>query len=514
MFILPSKPHTGPPPGHSYAMNGLNARIAAFLVKTNSVSNMQPTDSTLKNAFTTISDKWDKEIIPVLEEYIRIPNKSPAFDANWKQHGHMDQAMKLIQDWCSQQDIAGLTLELLEDEGRTPLLYMEIPGQIDETILMYGHMDKQPEMTGWDKDKGPWIPVMQDGKLYGRGGADDGYATFASLTAIQTLQQNNIPHARIVIVIEGSEESGSNDLIPYLEKLSPKIGHPNLIICLDSGCGNYEQLWGTTSLRGLIGGNLHVEVLESGVHSGVGSGIVPSAFSILRQLLERIEDKTTNRMTVDELTVDIPQQRIEQAQQAADSLGELILSNYDFAGNTQPTTNDLAELLLNRTWRPALSVVGMDGLPPTESGGNVTLPSVTVKLSVRIPPGVNPEAGEATLKKLLETNPPFNATVRFTPEHGASGWNAPLLAKWLEDANERASQLFYGKPAAYIGEGGTIPFMPLLGEMYPEAQFMISGVLGPKSNAHGPNEFLHIDMVKRLTGCIASVIATHYEEFS
>ena len=396
-----------------------------------------------------------------------------------------------------------MTLELLEDEDHTPLLYLEIRGQIDDTILMYGHMDKQPEMAGWDDDKGPWTPVIHDGKLYGRGGADDGYAVFASLTAIQTLQQHNIPHARIVVIIEGSEESGSNDLPHYLTKLSPKIGSPNLIICLDSGCGNYEQLWSTTSLRGIIEGKLRVDVLKNGIHSGVGSGIVPSAFSILRQLLARIEDENTHQLTLDALKTSIPQQRIDQARHAADALGEMIL-----------TTDDLAELLLNRTWRPALSVVGMDGLPPTETGGNVTLPHITVKLSVRIPPGIDPEVAVTVLKETLEANPPFGAKVQFTAGHGGPGWNAPPLAKWLEDASDRASQLFYNKPAAYIGEGGTIPFMGMLGQMYPQAQFMIAGVLGPKSNAHGPNEFLHIDMVKRLTGCMASIIATHYEEFS
>lgn len=475
---------------------------------------MSSTDSLLKNSFSAISNKWDNDIIPQLETYISIPNKSPAFDAKWKEHGYMDQAMQLIKTWCEQQDINGMKLELHEAEGRTPLLFIEIPGQIDDTLLMYGHMDKQPEMTGWDEDKAPWKPVIQDGKLYGRGGADDGYAVFASLTAIQTLQQNNIPHARIVILIEASEESGSDDLPFYLKQLSNKIGTPNFVICLDSGCGNYEQLWGTTSLRGIAGGLLNIKVLKDGIHSGMGSGVVPSTFSILRQLLDRIEDKTTNQITVEGLTVNIPKQRIEQAKQAAESLGDMILSNYTFAGKTQPTTHDLAQLLLNRTWRPALSVVGLDGLPPTEKGGNVTVPELTVKLSLRIPPGIDPDKANQILKEILEANPPFNATVTYVANDSGPGWNAPPLADWLEKANDRASHLFYDKPAAYIGEGGTIPFMGMLGEMYPEAQFMISGVLGPKSNAHGPNEFLHIDMVKRVTGCIASIIASHYEQFN
>jgi acetylornithine deacetylase/succinyl-diaminopimelate desuccinylase-like protein len=475
---------------------------------------MQSTDSTIKNSFSYISDKWDEDIIPQLETYISIPNKSPMFDSNWKENGYMDDAMQLIVDWCKRQDINNMSLELLEDEGRTPLLFLEIPGTINETVLMYGHMDKQPEMTGWDADKAPWKPVLQDGKLYGRGGADDGYAIFASLTAIKVLQDNNIPHSRIVIIVEASEESGSNDLPHYLNQLNDKIGHPNLVVCLDSGCGNYEQMWSTTSLRGLIEGDLRIDVLKDGIHSGVGSGVVPSTFSILRHLLDRIEDSSTHQIILDALNVEIPEQRIDQAHQAAEALGDLILSNYTLVDDTRPVTDVLGELLLNRTWRPALSVVGTNGLPPVEEAGNVTIPTLTTKLSIRIPPGLDPDKAVLALKETLESDIPHGATVSFTPGHCGPGWNAPPVATWLEEANNKASMLFYDKPSAYIGEGGTIPFMGMLGEMYPQAQFAITGVLGPKSNAHGPNEFLHIDMVKRLTGCIASVLASHYEQFS
>jgi acetylornithine deacetylase/succinyl-diaminopimelate desuccinylase-like protein len=475
---------------------------------------MQSLDTILKNSFPDISDKWDNEIIPLLETYISIPCQSPMFDPNWKQNGYIHKAMQLMVNWCKQQNISDMKLDVLEQDGRTPLLLLEIPGSIDETILMYGHMDKQPEMKGWDADKGPWKPVIQDGKLYGRGGADDGYAIFASLTAIQTLQKNNIPHARIVIIIEASEESGSNDLPFYLTQLKSQIGEPNLVICLDSGAGNYEQLWSTTSLRGLVEGTLSIEVLKDGIHSGVGSGVVPSAYNILRQLLDRVENHTTHEVLLDKFKTTIPEQRIEQARNAAAALGDTILSNYTLVGKTQPITDDLGELLLNRTWRPALSIVGKDGLPSVETGGNVTLPKLATKLSIRIPPGVDPDKATQALKDTLEKNPPHNANVLFTPGHGAPGWNAPPVAQWLEEASNHASNLFYGKESSYIGEGGTIPFMGMLGDMFPSAQFLISGVLGPKSNAHGPNEFLHIDMVKRLTACIASVIAAHHNEFS
>ncbi|PHQ79403.1 MAG: peptidase M20 [Coxiella sp. (in: Bacteria)] len=474
---------------------------------------MQPTDIKLKNSLEAISKKWDDDIIPQLQNYIRIPNKSPMFDPEWKEHGFMDQAMQLIIDWCQQQGINNMTLQRLEEPGRTPLLFIEVKGDIDDTILLYGHMDKQPEMEGWDDDKGPWHPVILDGKLYGRGGADDGYAVFASLTAIKTLQDNNIPHSRCVIIIEGSEESASHDLPHYLKQLKAQIGNPSLVICLDSGCANYEQLWSTTSLRGVIEGVLKIDILHCGIHSGVGGGVVPPAFNILRQLLDRIQNHTTHEVLLEELKADIPQQRVEQAQLATEQLGEAIISGYPFVGDATAVTDDLTELTLNRTWRAAMAVVGSDGLPSSEKGGNVTIPRLSVKLSLRIPPTCDPDTAIAAVKKILEENPPHDAQISFTPGHGGAGWNAPALTPWLEAANEKASQLFYGKPAGYIGEGGSIPFMGMLGDMYPDAQFLIAGVLGPNSNAHGPNEFLHIDMGKRLTGCVASVIASHYDAF-
>ena len=463
-----------------------------------------------EKAYPEICQTWDQEIVPQLEDYIRIPNKSPAYDSDWKAHGYMDKAMQLIINWCKKQLIANLHVTLLEEEGHTPLLFIDIPGENEETVLLYGHMDKQPEMRGWDKGLDPWQPVLRNGKLYGRGGADDGYAIFAALTAIATLQRHKIPHARCVVLIEASEESGSPDLPFYLQKLQSRIGKPNLVICLDSGCGNYEQLWSTTSLRGLIIGILTIDVLHKGIHSGMGSGVVPSTFHILQLLLNRIEDLQTGAIRLQELQVNIPQPFQQQAQIAAQILGNQLSHDYPFVESTQPLHSDPAELILNRTWRPALSITGIEGLPNLSQAGNVTIPNLAVKLSIRIPPGCDPQQGQEALKRILEQNPPYQSKIAFNTTDGSAGWQAPILAQWLATANEKASQLFFGKPAAYMGEGGSIPFMGMLGRMYPEAQFLITGVLGPNSNAHGPNEFLHLDMAKKLTGCISMVLALHY----
>jgi acetylornithine deacetylase/succinyl-diaminopimelate desuccinylase-like protein len=461
-----------------------------------------------------ISDLWDTEIVPQLMDYIRIPNKSPMFDKDWVAHGHMDAAVKLMETWARAKlpALPGATLEVVRLEGRTPLIYIEVPGQNDDTVVLYGHLDKQPEMTGWLDGLGPWTPVLKGDKLYGRGGADDGYAIFGSLAALLALQEQGIPHARCVILIEACEESGSYDLPYYVDHLASRIGNPSLVVCLDSGCGNYEQLWLTTSLRGMTGGELTVQVLEEGVHSGDASGVVPSSFRILRELLSRLEDQETGRIKPNELYADIPQQRIDQAKVSAGVLGKEIYTKFPFVEGMHPVTEDLTELVLNRTWRPQLAVTGVDGMPPLESAGNVLRPKTSVKLSLRVPPTLNGAKAGEFVKQLLEKDPPYGAKVSFKLEKDGSGWNAPQLSPWLENAVADASERYFGKPAAYMGEGGSIPFMGMLGSKFPQAQFLITGVLGPHSNAHGPNEFIHIPTGKKVTMVVADVVARHYEQ--
>ena len=457
-----------------------------------------------------VNEIWDKSIIPTLMDYIRIPNKSPLFDPHWKKHGHMDKAVELLSNWCRQNAIDNMKIEVVQLENRTPVIFIEIPGSSDDTILLYGHLDKQPEMSGWDADLDPWKPVLKGDKLYGRGGADDGYATFASLSAIKSLRAQNLPHARCVILIEACEESGSYDLPFYIDALEKQIGKPSLIICLDSGCGNYNQLWITTSLRGLVGGVIHIDVLKQGIHSGTGSGIVPSCFIVLRQLLNRIENESNGEITLQDLFVDIPEQRIEQAKKTAKILGKRVFEDYPFHDNVLPVKNDIAELILNRTWRPALAVIGAEGLPKPENAGNVTLPALAIKISMRLAPTCDAQKALALVKKTLETNPPFHAKIVFDAKEAATGWNAPAENPWLTTAAARASKNYFGEDAMYMGEGGSIPFMGMLGKKFPHAQFLITGVLGPNSNAHGPNEFLHIPTGKNLTCCVAEVIAAHY----
>jgi acetylornithine deacetylase/succinyl-diaminopimelate desuccinylase-like protein len=457
---------------------------------------------------------WMTSVIPTLEEYITIPNQSPAFDAHWRQNGHMDRAVEVIVRWVQQQQVPGLTLEVMRLPGRTPLLLIEIAGDHStagaaHTVLLYGHLDKQPPMDGWETGFGPWTPVLREGKLYGRGAADDGYAVFAAVTAIGALKAQGLPCARCVIVIEACEESGSFDLPPYIDALASRIGTPDLVVGLDSGCGNYDQLWVTCSLRGLLTATLTVSTLTEGVHSGAASGIVPSTFRVLRRVLERVEDAATGAIIPSDFYVVVPDDRQRQIAATAAVLGATVYESLPFQPGTAPVTYDVVELLLNRTWRPQLEITGAAGFPPIEQAGNVLRPFTTVKLSLRLPPTADPHAAAQRLKTLVEDNPPSGARVQCECSEGSAGWNAPSLSPWLEQSIARASRDFFGRDACYMGEGGTIPFMGMLGRKFPQAQFLITGVLGPHSNAHGPNEFLHIPTAMRVTCAVARVLHDH-----
>jgi acetylornithine deacetylase/succinyl-diaminopimelate desuccinylase-like protein len=458
-----------------------------------------------------IDQCWGNEIVPALIDYIRIPNKSPSFDPDWSGHGYMEEAVALFERWARAKLHAfpGATLEVVRLPGRTPIILIDIPGHGADTVLLYGHLDKQPEMTGWTDGYGPWIPRLEGDKLYGRGGADDGYAMFAALSALLALREQSVPHARCVVLIEACEESGSYDLPYYVDHLAAKLSGPSLVICLDSGCGNYDQLWLTTSLRGMASGTLSVQVLDEGVHSGDASGIVASSFRILRLLLSRLEDEKTGAVRPSELYVQVPPERVAQARRAAAALGNTVYTKFPFVPGMSPMTDDLTELVLNRTWRPQLAVTGIEGLPTPVDAGNVLLPLTVAKLSLRLPPTLDAAAAGTCLRTLMKKNPPYGARVDFEVESSAAGWNAPVLSPWLEQSLAHGSELAFGAPPAYMGEGGSIPFMAMLGEKFPRAQFVVNGVLGPHSNAHGPNEFLHIPTARRVSLVIGQVLADH-----
>jgi acetylornithine deacetylase/succinyl-diaminopimelate desuccinylase-like protein len=463
----------------------------------------------MANSF--IDRLWDTDVVPTLSDYLRIPNKSPMFDPQWESHGYMAKAVAQFEAWAKKHlaKIPGAKVEVIAPAGRTPLIFIDIPGTAPGNVLLYGHLDKQPESTGWWDGFGPWTPVIKDDKLYGRGAVDDGYSMFVALSAILALHDSGKPHARCVLTIESGEESGSPDLEWYINTLSDRIGAIDLVVCLDSGAGNYEQLWLTASLRGIAAGKLTIRVLTAGVHSGDTSGIVPSSFRVLRTLLSRLEDENTGEIKLKALKAEVPAERLDQAEATADILGDEVWNRMPFVSGVKPMGHGKKELILNRTWRPQLAVIAMDGYPKPDEAGNVLLPYTVAKLSMRLPPTCDATKAVAEMKKVLEADPPYNAEVTFVTEAGQDGWNAPSLAPWLEKAVSAASHDHFGKPAGYLGEGGSIPFMSFLGRKYPGTQFVVTGVSGPGSNAHGPNEFLHLPAAKKLSASVADILAAH-----
>jgi acetylornithine deacetylase/succinyl-diaminopimelate desuccinylase-like protein len=463
----------------------------------------------LEQLRAAVNKVWDESILERLIAYVRIPNKSPMFDPEWESHGHMEAAIQLMADWCRAQPVRGMKVEIRRLPGKTPLLLVDIPGELPGSVLLYGHLDKQPEFTGWLQGLGPWEPVVRDGKLYGRGAADDGYAVFSSLTAIAVLQAQKVALPRCVLLIEACEESGSVDLPAHLDTLGDSIGDPSLVVCLDAECGNYDQVWCTTSLRGNVTGRLRVRVLTEGVHSGMATGIAPTPLRIAAQILARIENPVTGDLLLEELQASIPKDRRAQVTAAAKVLGDSVAGKLPWVPGVKPLSNDPAELIINSTWRATLAVTGADGLPPVMSAGNVLLPELSFKLSLRLAPTTDPAKATKALREALERDPPYGAEVKFESEGGTGGWNAPAFAPWLEESITRASREIYGRDAVHIGCGGSIPFMGMLGARFPRTQFFITGVLGPHANAHGPNEFLHIDYAKKLTACVSLVLADH-----
>jgi acetylornithine deacetylase/succinyl-diaminopimelate desuccinylase-like protein len=479
---------------------------------------LRPEETAALAAFS--NEAWDQRIVPALTDYIQVPAKSPMFDADWAANGYVDRVVRDAAAWVESRKLPGLKLEVVRLEGRTPVMLFEVPAtrsESSDTVLLYGHLDKQPEFNGWRNDLGPWTPKYEEGLLYGRGGADDGYAVYAAISALEALHAQGLPHPRCVGLIETCEESGSPDLPHYLDVLKPRLGNVGLVVCLDSGAGNYDQLWLTTSLRGMVSGVLKVEILTEGIHSGDASGLVPSSFRILRQVLDRLEDSKTGQLLPESFHCAVPASRLAQAEATAAILKEQVWKRMPWVcgadGNPAlPTTTDPVQGLLNRTWRPTLSVTGVEGFPDLKSAGNVLRPYTAFKLSLRLPPLVDGNEASLKLKALLEDNAPYNARVTFHADGragalGATGWNAPELAPWLENTMNAASQAHFGAPVGYIGQGGTIPLMSMLQKGFPAAQMMVCGVLGPKSNAHGPNEFLHVPYGKKLTAAVAQVIA-------
>lgn len=457
----------------------------------------------------TVRTAWADEVLPSLSDFIRIPALSPAFDADWAASGQLEAAIGHVQSWLRAREIPGATVDVVRLEGRTPVLLLDVPataGAEDKgTVLLYGHLDKQPPAGDWSTGLDPWTPVVHNGRLYGRGSVDDGYAGYAAMVALEAVRAGGGAHARAVVLLETGEESGSPDLPAYLEHLSERLGQVSFVVCLDSGGSDYERLWLTTSLRGLAQVHVTARVLDSGQHSGLASGIVPSSVRVLRRLLDRLEDSETGAITLAACNVDIPADRLAEARATAE-VASGASAAFPLHGSTRPVATDDVELLLNNTWRPTLSIIGASGLPEPEDAGNVLRAATALALSFRLPPTADSAAALHAIEQTLTADVPYGTTIELSGREAADGWNAPELAPWLAHALHEVSDQVFGKPWRSSGLGGSIPFMGLLGQKYPDAQFLVTGALGPDSNAHVPDEWLHLEHAQRITEAVAMIL--------
>ena len=459
-------------------------------------------EKTLKDA----KKDFEERIIPGLEEFIRIDNLSPEFDPEWETNGKAEKAGMHLINWAKSQGIKGLKAELIKEPGKTHLILIEIESQgIDKTILLYGHFDKQPALGEWNEGLHPNKPVIKDGKLYGRGASDDGYALFAMIEAVKLIQMQNGKHSRIVITLESGEESGSPDLVPYLKKLNNRIGNPDLMICMDSGCKDYSSLWLTTSLRGIINFELEIECLKESTHSG-NSGVAPDSFTVLRILLDRLDDSKSSKVKAP-LNVEIPQYRIEDAKKLAEYQKEKVVTDsVNLKEGVKPLSEDYKELILNNTWRPTVVVIGMTGVPPAECAGYILRHKTKVKISIRLPPTFDCKEAEKVITELLTKDPPFNSIINVKINVSLNGWAAKDMNKSLKKSFTESAKFLFKNDYYNCGEGGTIPFIPELAELYPKCEILVTGVLGPGSNAHCPNECLNLDYTNKMIVALSHVI--------
>ena len=455
----------------------------------------------------TIDKIWDTRALPALMDFIRIPCKSTAFDPHWESNGYLNQACTFISAWVKQQ-LPQASCEIIQEPGKTPCLWLDVPAyhaQTDNTVAFYGHLDKQPEASGWSEGLGPWTPVIRDGKLFGRGCSDDGYSVFLMISALVSLREQGLGHPHCVGIFETQEESGSIDLPHYLTALKERFNHPISLFVLDNQCCDYQRLWLNTSLRGVISAVLRVKTLHHNVHSGTYSGILPDAFAIAQHLLSRIHEPLSGRVLLDSFHTQIPENRKKQLLQAAKLL-EASTSYYPpLLDGVQTKTTSVFDSIYNSTWEPALTVTAIDGLANLNQAANVVPKEIALKLSIRIPPNIDLARAIQDLEKTVTQNVPFHASVTLEDIRQGSGWTPPLTAQNQETERllNTCSQSVFHEDVAFSATGGSISIIPEFEKCLPGTSIMLLGVLGPGSNAHGPDESLNIEYVKKLTNVLS-----------
>ncbi len=459
--------------------------------------------------FTRLSEyidkQWDESALPSLCDFIEIPALSPSFDAAWEENGYLDAAIETFVSWVRSLPLENSSVSVHRLKDRSPVLLVTIDGDSNGEVLFYSHLDKQPEATGWSDGKGPWKPVIEDGWLFGRGSVDDGYGGYAGVLSVLGLQEQGISHPSCRFLIETGEESGSPDLEFYLEELKPQLGIPDLVIVLDTGGMDYDRLWVTQSLRGIVAGTLSVKVSSVGVHSGHGSGVMPSSFRLARQLLSRLEDENTGEILPEWLHLKINDEMKKTCSEIVKMKGDG-MKDFPLLEGVKKQVEDPLDIFMTMNLKPSLSIIGADGIPPIESAGNVLRTNTDLKISIRTPPGIDATLVSEKVQELLESNPPSGAHVTAEMTEVADGFLSPKLPDSVSSDLEEACKKFYGNPFMDLYIGGTIPVMAMLQARYSDSKFIITGAGGPGGNAHGPDEKLHIPTAKKVTKCMSSVV--------
>ena len=465
-------------------------------------------DIDIDSMVETADSIWEESILPSLSEFIEIHALSPGFAPDWDELGELQATIDLFCDWLDRQGIAGMTYKTHRIGNHSPVLLVTIEGTGSGEVLFYSHLDKQPSRPNlWSEGLHPLKAVRRDPFLFGRGSVDDGYGGYLCVTAMKLLQEAGAPHPKATFLIETCEESGSFDLPPYLDLLSEDLGSPDLVVVLDSGGPTYEHIWVTEALRGLVAGNLSVKVSHEGVHSGMSGGAIPSSFRIQRMLLDRVENSSTGEVLIPEMHVEISDKIKQEAATLGSILGDELWKSLPVVNTLEPQTRGADQILLDINWRPAMSVIGADGMPPVQTAGNVLRTHTDLKLSFRIPPGVKAEYVQGVVKEMLEKDPPYGAEVTYHATEPADGFHAPPLHDGVAKALDEVSMKLTGYSPMATWIGGTIPFMAMIQNKYPNACFLCTGSSGPGNNAHGPDEKLHIPHSKRLNVALAYAVA-------
>lgn len=454
-----------------------------------------------------IADAWKGDTLEGLCRHVEIPAVSGSFDKNWEARGELLNALNEAVRWAKTQ-LPHAYFEVSSLPNCPPVLYMDIPafgGHTGKSVLCYGHLDKQPETVGWDADLGPWKPVVKEGKLWGRGCVDDGYNFYSIVTAVKALEETKTAHPRITGLYETDEESGSRDMAKYIAQYKDRIGKPGMVCILDLFAVDDQRVWLTQSLRGIVALTVKVSVLKKASHSGTASGIVPSSFRIMRILLDRLENAETGEVLIPSMYSEIPEEYIQGAHKLAETFDPRQAFSYE--GDTVSMKDSAFDAVIAGNWKPTLSVLGADGLPPPDKASGLVRTHTTLKLSFRIPPGVNAEQALADVKARLTTDIPYHASVTITDEHSAPGFAAPLMPDWLKASANELSQAIFGHDVGYTFTGGSIGVITDFAKAFPDAFFINTGALLPDSSAHAPNENLQLDYAEKLTLWVAELFA-------